>query len=318
MRAYLYDSVRPSQELNLTREAVASVGADQLLWIDIRRSDEDALDFVSKTLSISAEALEAVRFGGQVRQLDSFHTHFQFSLPLAPGATAQTARIDFLVNDRWLLTVYDGNEPYFDAFRANDRDDDHRGRLTPTVLTASLLDWHLENYRSDIFMVEKLIDRIDETILAAKDERPPLASLAKLRSRVGLLRSRLDEHRPILRGMLRSDFAQIAGLPHSQHFDAIHRHFERTEDMVNRAQGIIIGSFELYATRTAQDTNELVKRLTVVTISMGLAEMIPTLFSMNFDIPFTNTGWHGFSIVVVAMAIIAAGSWLFAMWRKWV
>lgn len=317
MRAYLYDSARPSQEIDLEQESV-TVGPDQLLWIDIARSDQRALDFVAEALSLSPEAIEAIRFGGQVRQLDSFPSHFQFSLPLAPGGNGLIARIDFLVNEHWLLTVYDGDEPYFDEFRANDRSGANKGGLTPALLTASLLDWHLETYRTDVFIVEKLIDRIDETILAAKEKRPPLDALAKLRSRVGLLRSRLDEHRPVLRGMIRSDFMPVAGSPHSPHFDAIHRHFERTEDMVNRAQGIIIGSFELYATRTAQDTNELVKRLTVVTIVMGLAEMIPTLFSMNFDIPFTNTGWHGFSIVVAAMVIIAAGSWLFAMWRKWV
>lgn len=318
MRTYLYDGVRPSREITLAGDAVAAVGDDQLLWIDVRRGDRPALDAVAATLSLAPEAMEAVWFGGEVRQLDRFQAHFQFSLPLAPGANGQVGRIDFLVNDRWLLTVYDGEAAYFDAFRAGDRAGADKNRLTPAMLTASLLDWHLETYRDEIFIVEKLIDRIDESILAAKEKRPPLDALAALRKRVGLLRSRLDEHRPVLRAMLRSDFAPGAGAGDSPHLDAVFRHFERTEDMVNRAQGIIIGSFELYATRTAQDTNELVKRLTVVTISMGLAEMISTLFSMNFDIPFTESGIKGFTVVIVAMVVVAAGSWLFAMWRKWV
>jgi magnesium transporter len=88
--------------------------------------------------------------------------------------------------------------------------------------------------------------------------------------------------------------------------------------MVNRAQAIIVGSFDLYATRTAQDTNQLVKTLTVVTVSMGLAEVIATVFSMNFEIPFTSTGVTGFSIVVGAMIAVAVLSWLFAVWRRWV
>ena len=318
MTTFFYDAQGHDREVELSRDAITSVEDHQLIWIDLLRSDTDKISLASDLLSVSFEAVCLLGQGGQSKQLDSFETHFQFSLPVAPGPTGHSERVDYLVGNRWLMTVRDGDVPYFEDFRAQDRGESLSGRLTPAALTASLLDWHLEAYRSEISTVEKLIDRIDEAVLEAREKRPPLGALAKLRGRVGLLRSRLDEHRPIIRGMLRSDFFHISGHAHAEHFFSLERHFERTEDMINRSQAIIVGSFDLYATRTAQDTNQLVKRLTVVTVSMGLAEVIATIFSMNFDLPFTNTGVTGFSIVVGAMVAVAGLSWLFAVWRRWV
>ena len=46
--------------------------------------------------------------------------------------------------------------------------------------------------------------------------------------------------------------------------------FERLEDDIARARETMIGSFELYASRVAQDTNQLVKVLTVATVITGI------------------------------------------------
>ena len=288
-------------------------GADR----EVEPSDGEALQSVAKVLALSDEAMHLIVGGGERNQLDSFEDHFQFSLPVAPGSTGQSERVDYLVAKRWLLTVRDGDLAYFDDFHAKDRGESLSGRLTPAALAASLLGWHLEAYRTDISTVEKLIDRIDEQVLAEREHRPPLAALAKLRLRVSVLRSRLGEHRPIIHGMLRSDFAHVAGFPHAEYFLILERRFERTEDLVDRAREIIVGSFELYATRTAQDTNQLVKMLTLVTVVIGLAGAIAGIFGMNFDTPIPKTGLIGFYAAVGSMVVLSVSAFALAVWRKW-
>ena len=317
MPAYFYDADGDDCEVDISEASLAEVQAHQLLWIDILRSDADALQAVAKLLELTPESLNLIVGGGQPKQLDSFESHFQFSLPIAPGSTGHSERADYLVEKRWLLTIRDGDLPYFDDFRAKDRGESLSGRLTPAAMAASLLDWHLEAYRTDIATVEKLIDRIDEAVLAERERRPPLAALAKLRSRVGTLRTRLGEHRPIIHGMLRSDFAHVAGLPHAEHFMTLERRFERTEDMVDRAREIIVGSFDLYATRTAQDTNQLVKMLTLVTVVIGLAGAIAGIFGMNFETPIPKTGLTGFYFAVGSMVFLSVIAFALAVWRKW-
>ena len=52
----------------------------------------------------------------------------------------------------------------------------------------------------------------------------------------------------------------------------------------DRAREIVVGSFGLHATRTAQDTNQPVKMLTHVTVVIGLIGAIPGIFGMNFAV----------------------------------
>ena len=49
----------------------------------------------------------------------------------------------------------------------------------------------------------------------------------------------------------------------------VNRVFERLEDDIGRARETVIGSFELYASRVAQDTNQLLKVLTIATLITG-------------------------------------------------
>ena len=317
MPAYFYDADGDDRDIEISEASLAEVQEHQLLWIDILRSDAETLRAVAKLLQLSPVSLDQIASGGQPKQLDSFEDHFQFSLPVAPGSTGLSERVDYLVAKRWLLTIRDGDLAYFEDFRAKDRGESLCGRLTPAAMAASLLDWHLEAYRADISTVEKLIDRIDAAVLEERERRPPLAALAKLRTRVGVLRSRLGEHRPIIHGILRSDFTHVSGLPHAEHFTALERRFERTEDMIDRAREIITGSFDLYATRTAQDTNKLVKMLTLVTVVIGLAGAIAGIFGMNFETSIPKSGLAGFYLAVGSMVVLSVITFALAVWRKW-
>jgi len=248
---------------------------------------------------------------------ESFEHHFQFSLAAAADKSGNCHRIDYIVADKWLLTIASAPLRYLKAFRDQDRGESLSGRLTPAALTASLLDWHIEDYQAEIADIQRRVDQIDSDVLGKNEQRPPLASLATLRSRVADLRQRLGDHRLVIHGLIRPDFSHIAGHPHAEYFVALERHFDRTEDGLDRAREMIVGSFELYATRTAQDTNELVKVLTLVTVVIGLSSAIAGIFGMNFDTPLTRTGLFGFITTVVGMIGLAGTVFGIARWRRW-
>ena len=166
-------------------------------------------------------------------------------------------------------------------------------------------------------MIEKGVDKIDTELLAEREKQPPLASLAKMRSRVSILRNRLSEHRPVIHGLLRADFTHVAGQPHADYFHQLERHFERTEDSVDRAREIISSSFELYATRTAQETNKLVRTLTLATVVLGFAGALSGIMGMNFDTPIPKSGLIGFFVTVSIIVVVSLATVALALRRKW-
>jgi Mg2+ and Co2+ transporters len=96
------------------------------------------------------------------------------------------------------------------------------------------------------------------------------------------------------------------------------RVFERVEDDVARARDTIIGSFELYASRVAQDTNQLLKALTIATVVTEIVGAVAGIFGMNFDTPIAHTGLNGFLLVTGAMLFASVALLAVAFWRRWI
>ncbi|WP_415644108.1 CorA family divalent cation transporter, partial [Sphingomonas antarctica] len=268
VQAFFYDAGGHDSVVELDKKTLSKISDQQLVWIDLLRGDKQALEETSLLLGLSPEAMRAVDAEKPATVPESFEDHFNFSLVVAPDTSGKSGRVDYLVADKWLLTVRERDVAYFEAFREQDRGESLSGRLTPAALVASLLDWHLEEYQAEIVAIQKRVDQIDSEILGEREQRPPLSKLAKLRSAVADLRKILSNHRLVIHGLLRADFSHIADQPHAEYFVALERHFDRTEDRLDQAREMIVGSFELYATRTAQDTNELVRAFSAPTDSV--------------------------------------------------
>ena len=317
IEVYLYDAKGHDTTVELSQRLVARTRKQQLVWIDLVRGDKAAVREAADILKLDNGLTEALLEHPVEPVLESYAGHFHLALPVSPSAGKAKDCVTYVVAERWLLTVRDGDIPYFKAFRDQDNGETLSGRLTPAALAAALLDWHLEDYQADITDIQTRVDKIDHDVLEEREEEPPLRNLAKLQARVADLRRRLSDHRRIIHGLLRADFAHIAGHPHAEYYQALEQHFDRTDDSLDRAREMIVGSFNLYATRTAQETNQLVKLLTLVTVIIGLSGAIAGIFGMNFDTPLTKTGLPGFIAAVGAMVALGAMLTMFAWRRKW-
>ena len=315
--AWFYDAEGHDEQIELKTARVETLAEHQLLWLDIERNDKKALGEAAEILGLLPTATRLIETPPNPPRIDNYEHFFQLSVPLPPRSAIKGARLDFIVGEKWLMTVRDGDVPFLAEFRKQDRGESFRGKLTPGALAASLLDWHLEEYQFELNDIQQQVDTIDANILSEADTRTPLATLAKMRSRVAQLRDTLGAHRPIIHGLLRPDFNPLAEKPEVPYFQALERHFERTEDAIDRARETVVGSFELYAARTAQQTNELVKVLTLVTVIIGLVGAVAGVFGMNFDTPIPHSGIVGFMSVVVGMFVLGTMVVVVARWRRW-
>ena len=102
------------------------------------------------------------------------------------------------------------------------------------------------------------------------------------------------------------------------HFQALASRFERAVDEVEHTRDLVVGSFELFTSRSAQQTNDLVKALTFFTVIIGITAAVAGLFGMNFDPPFFQSGATGFFAVTGGLAILAIGAWVLGRRRGWI
>ena len=306
VRAILYDAAGHDREANLEECPLSSLTEDQLLWVDLTVDGENAIKQLPKEMREFAGDLAAL--GG----LEIFDHHYRFSLSLGDKSW-----LAFIAGNSWLLTVNQKRPEFFDYFIDSDRGETLKGRMTSTALMTALLMRHLDGYRGEISDIDTAIDKLDETILRSREKRAPLRTLAALRRRVSGLRATLGEQRGVVHALVSPDFLAHVDASDHAYLVETNRAYERLEDSVVRARETVIGSFELYTTRVAQDTNQLVKALTIATVITGIVGAVAGIFGMNFDTPVTHSGLTGFLVVTAAMLVTSIAIVAIALWKRW-
>lgn len=325
---YLYDAAGRDREVAITPEALEQLHDRAILWIDISGRDGGEIRRIGALLQLDAASIAELAKPGPSLRLDNFGVYLQFAGLAAPHSDrsagpgnhrppGQRLRIDFVVGRNWVLTVHDHDVGYLQAFRGQDKADTETGALSAAALTASLLDWHLEGYFTEVSHIEAAVDEIDERILAAPSDAGLLETILSIRRRISRLRRTLMTQRSVFYGLSRPDLGQVADAA-SGAFGALAGRFERAVDEVEHTRDLILGSFELFTSRSAQQTNDLVKALTFFTVIIGSTAAVAGLFGMNFDPPFFRTGSLGFFAVTLGLLVVGLVAWIVGRRRRWI
>ncbi len=312
IRALLYNAAGHDEEIVVADAATRSLGKDQLLWIDGPVDELRAQKQLPKDIKTAlSEELGA-------SSLEILGPVYRFTVPLLPErANGRSRLLGFVVGKTWLVTLSDSRPDFMNRFIETDRGETLNGRMTPSALAVSLVSELLDSYRMELARINKAIDKLDDEIMTAREKKAPLQTLAGLRRQVSALRIALDATGDTVHAFTRPDFfAHIDPADHI-YFDGLARSHERLTDSMSRARETIISSFDLYSTRVAQETNQLVRALTIVTVVTGVIGAAAGIFGMNFDTPFAHSGVTGFVDVTVAMFVLTAGIIAMAIWRKW-
>jgi Mg2+ and Co2+ transporter CorA len=226
--------------------------------------------------------------------------------------------LDFIVSERWLVTVHSGEVPCLQGFRDQDKADTLIGLLSGQALAASLLDWHLGEYFQEVSRIEEAVDKLDERVLRESTSKTLLGRIVALRRRVSKLRRLLVAQREVFYGLSRPDFTLVTESGAAPFYESLVGRFERAVDEVERTRSVVIGSFELFTSRTGQQTNDLVKVLTFLTAIVGFCAAIAGLMGMNFKLAFFDTGLAGFSLVTGGLVAVALISVVYARYKDWI
>lgn len=323
--ALLYDANGSDKEIALSAEHVRRIADDQLLWIDVQDSAAGVAGELARALDIPARSIERVIDRDRPRYLDNYASCFAFALDLPvdmekPGARGKRAgpQVGFVVGGRYLLTIHEEPIAYLSEFKAQDKGETQIGTLSPALLAASLLDWHLTRYFAEVAEIESAVDSLDESILADGTQREVLDKIVAIRVRVSGLRAQLAAQRPIFYGFSRPDFSLNFDEAATRAFARLSTRYDRAIDEVERTRDVVVGSFELFTSMTTQQTNDLVKALTFLTAVIGFCAAVAGLLGMNFELAIFKTGLAGFEIVTGGLLAVAVASLFVARWRRWV
>jgi Mg2+ and Co2+ transporter CorA len=230
-------------------------------------------------------------------------------------------------NSPWLTAVAAPNavvtyhaEPiaFLDDLDDQVQADSAYGLLDSQSFLATLLNTTVTSYLRAVDAIEEEVERIDVTSLRMRGRRDQLEDLVRVRTRIAGLRRLLARHRYTYSALAdivlddgdRPDRGRaVLGTVSARYAEAMLS--------IESARDLVLGSFNVYSTLTAQRTNDTMKILTLVTVLLLPGSVIAGLLGMNVIVPLNKDDPMSFWIVIAGFLVLATAITVIARRRGW-
>ena len=328
LRVLLFDSEGEDRDLDEADIDIDALGEHQLLWVDLQDNeagDADAcLDRLVERLRLQ-DGRDALRALNGTPMLQNFGDWFLVAVNAVEGKGKlrfEGRGLAIVCGVRFVLSLHRGPLKILEELQGREHGETRLGSLRPESFTASLLDWQVDSYLHAVSDFEEAVDRLEVSLLSSRVHHECLSDLVQMRRCASRLRRILAPHRHVFGALARPDFRPDADgdgrdQGPNKAFRSLEKRFERALDAVETARDLVVGSFELFTSRSAQRTNATMRVLTFATVLSGMMAVIVGALGMNFTTPLFESGSTGFWITVALMVAIAVIAAAMARWKKW-
>jgi magnesium transporter len=320
-RVLLLDADGADRDVELEQVDLGQIGDQRLLWIDLGGGEEaerlarvlEPLGLPSRTLRYVVEPLGRPRLDAYG---EAMHVEVTGLRPVGEGRH-EAVFLNCVVGRNWLLTSHDGPVKFLEEFRQRVRGGSELGSLDAPWLLATLLDWQVNSYQDEIANLVTMIDDLDEVVLRGTEPTEvTLDRLVRVRRRVSWLRGLLVPHQQVFLQLSRPELDLLSTSDSAAAFSALNARVAAAVDAVDSAREMLIASFDVLMTRTAQRTNDVMKVLTIASVALLPSTLIAGILGMNVS-PALSIGHVLFWVIIALMAALMATAILIARRQHW-
>ena len=314
--ALLFDRDRVDEVDDWT-DSLPKVGRSALLWIDLEKPSEDDVAHLVEAFDLEETTAKDIQGKPEPRLVD--HGGYLHVTVIGLSDDRETARVDCLVSDRWLVTIHDKPVEVVDRFRELAAGSGAVGMLDGLGFLANLLEWALSSYFDAFEALEQDLEKIDAKAMSgeASVSDEVLAGLVEMRREVGRLRRPLVSHREVVLALTRPELEAIASSDSAERFTSLRNRLEEAVQASRDARESIVGSFDVLLASTGQRTNEIMKVLTLASVLLLPGALIAGVMGMNFEVGIFETAAF-FWVVIAIIATVAVATLSVARMREWI
>ena len=315
IRAILSDAEGDDERIELSAVSVGSVDGDQLLWIDLEDPSDEELDTLKRTLALPDDTWET--FAPEPMKADAFNRGGAIEIilvALADDPHDDPVPLQILVGDVWIVTRHTKPLAFLDEHRERVMDQREVGLLTPLELLISVLDWHLDSFFSAAELLEREVDQLDDAALGT--DKDILDRMVRMRRQIARVRRILTPHRGVFAEVGRPDFLPAIDERQRGALVQVQQRLDMAAEAISNAREMLLGTFDVHMTRTAQRTNDIMRVLTLVSVVLLPSVVVAGVMGMNFKVGLFDDP-NLFWVVLGVMGLMALTTLLVARWRGW-
>lgn len=289
---------------------------ENFVWVDLTGAP-GALRILGKELRLSQRECEIALSPWQRPSLDVLGERFLVSVTLTISNPRQrrliATRLGIFVGRNYVVSVHQDDLPFDDSLLARVRLNPDLPRLDAAYMLYILLDGLLEQYEDQADDIDEEVERLELQALVEADDAF-LEDLLKLKRFAYALNRLAEQHRQVFAAFMRADFPFISGDEASGYFQNLDARLGRLLDSLASAKESVNGAFDIYVSRVAHQTNQVIKVLTIIS-----ALLLPmTVILSFFGTGFRSEGflYSGTALVVMVCLLVGVTAVLGFLFRS--
>jgi magnesium transporter len=308
-RAVLLDFATKEETFLSPREALDGAKEGKKVWIDVEISDVALARTELAALAIvSPEVLDDALLQDPLTRLSRFEDciHFVVSGCRPTGMAFDLERVDVVVGEHYVITLHRGSTLFLTGVMRAYRQDFLRFAQSLSFLVYEIWDHLVENYLSVQKLMEERVERLQAELRAEVVDDAVFAQLSELGADLLHLRKVLLPARTVLADLStrKSLVVSPATQPYLANMVGAVEHALQ-DLLVDR--DILTESLNLYMSLVSHRTNEVMKRLTVVSVIFLPLTFLVGVYGMNFEV-LPELQWHyGYAMFWTAVVVITTG-----------
>jgi magnesium transporter len=312
---------RESEQVEDWRAALERLADDELLWLALRDPTEDEAAALHGALELGDEnaqrLLEQPARASVADAGERLHVTL-YAASIEEGG-AVLVPIECALGRNWIITAHRQRVEVLEEFLERAEGGGQVGALDAPSFVAAIFEWVVTGYFDAFEVVESELEKLDARVMSSMptDVSDDLNRLVELRRSIGTLRRALSPHREVVVALAHPELDALSTEDSAEKFDTLEGRLNRALDAAREARDSTYGSFDLLVARIGQRTSDIVKVLTLVTVSLLPATVLAAIMGMNFKVGLFDIAWM-FWTVIAAMFGIAVLVLSVARSRRWI
>lgn len=313
-------------EINSTGMANVAEGSDRVAppppgvtrWVDLEAQDEAQLALLGERFGFHPLALEDCSHFDQRPKLEQYSdylfivTHgFQFS----ERDELQALELHTFLGERYLVTIH--SEPFSpleDVWRRLQAQGS-AARHGTDFLCYLVADAIVDTMFPLVDHVAEEAETVQEALLGHASHEGMLENILRLQQLLVMLRKVLAPQRDVLALLAKRGDGRIAERT-ALYFRDVYDHLLRINQSVEATRDLLTSVLDAYLWTASQRTNEIMKRLTILSAIFLPLSFITGFFGQNFEAMPFSSNWL-LAAMLVSCAVVPAGMLYFFLRSKW-
>jgi len=296
------------------------VGKREVTWIDLDGTqDAELLKQIGEKFGIHPLALEDVINRGQRPKMEDFGQYIFITLrfPKKSEATSpiDTEQINIFLGKNFVMTIHDSENPFGPIIQ---RMKENKGRIRQMkagYLVYSLIDLIVDQHFPLMELVSDQIEALEDEL--QENPSPDIVKeIRGIKRDLILIRSSIWPMREVINAMEREEPEFISDEAKIFLRDA-YDHTIQIADMVESYRDILSEMFNIYLSVKADNTNEVMKILTIFAAIFIPLTFVAGIYGTNFDFVPELKWKYSYFVMIGVMIVITLAMLRFFRKRGW-